>query len=64
VGVLAGGLVAAAIARPAAFSGAGAEAGGLMAQAGLLAALMAGALLVALVSAFATAARRVQELEP
>jgi hypothetical protein len=35
-----------------------------MAQAGLLAALMAGALLVALVSAFATAARRVQELEP
>ena len=64
MGVLAGGLIAAVLTRLSTLADAEAAAGALAAQSILLAALMAGALLVALIGAFATAARRVRELEP
>lgn len=64
VGVLAGGLIAAVLTRLSTLTDAEAAAGAFAAQSILLAAVMAGALLVALIGAFATAARRVRELEP
>lgn len=63
-GVLAGGLVAAALVHLSTPAGGEAAPGLLAAQARVLATVIAAALLVALASAFATAASKVRELEP
>jgi ABC-type antimicrobial peptide transport system permease subunit len=64
IGVLAGGLTAVALGVLSGLAAPGTDPAGLAALAVQWSVLVSGASLVALVCAFATAARRIRELEP